>query len=421
VSSAVGDPAASIAAVEVARSSPNPPEVRSLSESHWLPGIEVLRGIAAATVVVHHTYTLSDRAAFNGGAIVEGFGSWGVDIFFLLSSFLLCEYFWRPRHRRSIVLFYIRRFFRIAPAYYAVTAILFLFLADHANLFSSQGLLQVATSGTFTHWLTPGTASSFNVDGALWTLTIEMLLYLAIPLMALAVWRRPLLTIGGLVLLAVGYRLYIAFSAEPLRDLAFGSGPKPPEEIVRLYLGRQFPGFVSLFAVGLGARYLVVTKRLPKAVLAPLRRPSALVILALLVPSILFLLNVYKASDYHHWFFFTFFDLGVGLLAVPALIQASRPAVGSLSLLMRAGVWLGKRSYGLYLWHFPVILSVYGRGPLEHPAQTSHLILRLIIIWTVALALAAASYRLIEKPAMDYAKQLGQRWLARRTAVAVPG
>jgi peptidoglycan/LPS O-acetylase OafA/YrhL len=393
------------------------PESRSLEQSHWVPGIEVLRAIAASVVVVHHTYTLSNRAAFHGGNTVEGFGGWGVDIFFLLSSFLLCEYFWRPREKRSIVVFYIRRLLRIAPAYYAVMFILFLFLANHATLFSSVGVGQMIASLTFTQWLTPGTSSSLNVDGAVWTLTVEMILYVLIPLMALAVWRKPLLTVLGLIAFSSAYRIWVAFSGEPLRSWLFGSGPNPPEPIVRLFLGRQFFGFLSLFAVGMGLRYLVVTKRIPQRFIAPMRSQSALLLIALLLPSVVLLQVVDQASDYHNWFPFTFYDLGLGLMAVPALVYASRPVAGSLSLLMRAGLWVGKRSYGLYLWHFPVVLSVYGRGPQVGAPQTSHLVIRLAIIWVLALGLAAASYSLIEKPAMDYAKQLGRRWLAHRAAV----
>jgi peptidoglycan/LPS O-acetylase OafA/YrhL len=162
-------------------------------------------------------------------------------------------------------------------------------------------------------------------------------------------------------------------------------------------------GFLSLFAVGIAVRYLIVTKRIPARFVAPLQRQSALVLVALLLPSVVLLQVVDQASDYHNLFAFTFYDLGLALMAVPALMYASRPVVGSLSLLMKAGLWVGKRRYGLYLWHFPVILSIYGRGPLNGPPQT-HLVVRLAINWVLALGLASLSYNLVEKPAMEYAK-----------------
>ena len=102
-----------------------------------------------------------------GLGIVTRLGTWGVNVFFLLSGFLLADYFWAERGRGSVLEYYVRRFFRIAPAYYVVVGFLFIFFADHALLFSHVGLRQVFANLTFTQWLTPGTSSNLNVDGSL--------------------------------------------------------------------------------------------------------------------------------------------------------------------------------------------------------------------------------------------------------------
>jgi peptidoglycan/LPS O-acetylase OafA/YrhL len=67
----------------------------------------------------------------------------------------------------------------------------------------------------------------------------------------------------------------------------------------------------------------------------------------------------------------------------------------------------------LYLWHFPVILSVYQRGPQMLPPRLDHLWLRVALIMGLSVGLAAASYRLIEQPAMAYARARTRRWLER--------
>lgn len=396
-------------------------ETRPQVDTHWLPGIEALRAIAALAVMVHHLYDLGDGRAIYGRTLIEGLGEWGVDIFFLLSAFLLCEYFWHERERRPLRAFYVRRGLRIGPAYYACVVVLFLFFADRTLLFTRFGFHQVLANVTFTHWLWPSTSSSLNVDGALWTLTIEMLLYAAMPLMALAFWRRPWWTLVTLCVAGVAFRVVVAVHGGGLQSWWF-TGTGPAVAIQRLFIGRQFVGFLPVFAVGMAVRWLVVRRRLPGWATRPLVRPSVVVLVALMLPSVVLLVDVYRASDYHHWVHYALFDIGIAALAAPLLIYAARPAAGRGTPVMRALVWLGKRSYGLYLWHFPVILTVYQRGPQMLPAHLDHLWLRVAAVVVISVGLAAASYHLVEQPAMAYARRRTRPWLERgRAAGDAPG
>jgi peptidoglycan/LPS O-acetylase OafA/YrhL len=393
--------------------------VRARDDTHWLAGIEALRAIAASAVVVHHCYTLADRPPVPLQPYLEGLGGWGVDIFFLLSAFLLSEYFWRPRARWSLRAFYLRRFLRIAPACYVCVAVLFALMAERSLVTGPGGLRQVIANLTFTHWLSPATASSFNVDGALWTLSIEMLLYLSIPVMALLMHWRPVPTLALLLAVGIGYRLYVARSADPLSTWVFGGISSDPNE--RLYLGRQFLGFLPLFAVGMFTRWLLVHRRLPPRITGAVGRLSMLRAVLLLLPSLAVMHFVYAASSYTHWLWFSVYDMAVGVLAAGALVYLSRPVLDRLSPVMHGAVWLGKRSYGLYLWHFPVVLTVYQRGPLLHPPHLSYVPLRIAVIWVVAVGLAALSYRFVERPAMDLARWLCAGRFPRPAMVGVSG
>jgi peptidoglycan/LPS O-acetylase OafA/YrhL len=393
----------------------------------WLPGLDVLRGIAAAAVVVHHTYSLADRPDVPaGGRIFEGLGSWGVDLFFLLSGYLLCDYFWRAKAKRSLKVFWVRRFFRVAPAYYVQILLLFLFFAAPALLFSEVGLRQIATQLTFTHYYTPNTASSLNVNGALWTLSIEMTLYLTMPLLALAVgWpaargRRallwPLVAVGLLVAVGIAYRLFISFEGSGLQGFYFGDIPPEAEGNARLYLARQFPAWIALFALGIGLRWLVVQRYLPARLLAPTRHRVSVFVL-LMIPSLAWLELTERAVDFRHPFLFAGFDIVLGLLLLPALLYAGRPSSSTEGgALIRAGVWLGDRSYGLYLWHFPVILVVYERGTALLPPDISHPLFRVAAIWVLSIGLAMLSYRFVEAPARDYGRDLSRRVAPRPAA-----
>jgi peptidoglycan/LPS O-acetylase OafA/YrhL len=150
-------------------------------------------------------------------------------------------------------------------------------------------------------------------------------------------------------------------------------------------------------------------------------RLSLLRAVLLLLPSLAVLHFVYAASSYTHWLWFSVYDMAVGVLAAGALVYLSRPVLDRLSPVMHGAVWLGKRSYGLYLWHFPVVLTVYQRGPLLHPPHLSYVPLRIAVIWVVAVGLAALSYRFVERPAMDLARWLCAGRFPRPARVGVSG
>jgi peptidoglycan/LPS O-acetylase OafA/YrhL len=387
----------------------------------WFPGIEVLRGFAATAVVIEHCWALAEGTGPTDSGfisyIVLGLGEWGVDLFFLLSGFLLAEFFWAGKGKRSTLEFYVRRFFRIAPAYYFCVAILFLFFAEHSLLFSVIGIKQIAANATFTQWLWPNTSSNLNVNGSLWTLTIEMMLYISMPLLAWLIAKRPVVASLTLAAVGIAYRLYVALDGTAYQNWRFGSNPDVNAYIARLFLSRQFFGYIPIFVLGMALRWAIMQGYLRRFVRASKRGPSLVVAFILLLPSLIILRECERASIYQHWVWFTFFDYVICLLMVPALLYAARPFTGQPKTALRGGVWLGERSYGLYLWHFPVILSFYAIGPDLYPPQLSYLPLRIIGISVVSLALAATSYAFIEKPARlhgrGYAKRVAA-WSTRR-------
>ena len=377
-----------------------------MTQTARLPGIEMLRGVAVLLVVFHHIWSLGTMSRFPGYWIIEGFGTLGVDLFFLLSAYLLADYFWKPARESQLINFYIRRGLRIAPAYYLNIFVLFLFFAGHSQLFSYFGLQQLMANLTFTHYLRPGTSSSLNVNGALWTLTNELILYLLLPAMA---WFTKITRgIGAVVLivLGLGYRFFVALAGESLVNLYFDNGF--PEALARLYLARQFMGVLPVFALGIGLRWLVIefNKKFHFAFLRLM--PVSAAICLLLTPSVLLLVFVERASNYSHWLFFGMFDFSLSLLMIPALLFASRE-IDQVVRLDAAAVWVGERSYGLYLWHFPIILSVYGRGSQMAPPDIYPWVPKIVLILLLTFAAAAISWVAIEKPAQDLGRRLSLR------------
>lgn len=390
----------------------------------WLTGIEALRGVAAMTVVVHHSWALSidplqKRSEFIPlFQFVRGFGLWGVMLFFMLSGYLLADTFWRSEPA-DLRVYGIRRFFRIAPAYYVNVAVLFLFFSSTGLLFSSQGAKQVLANLTFTQRLFPDTASNLNVNGALWTLTIEMMLYLALPALALFVKKWPWPATLSLILVGLAWQGWVAFDGDWLRDFYF-DGPGVKRTIQSAYIAGQFPGFLGIFALGIMARWLVVHGKLDRVYARLPARLGISSVLVLMLPSIALLYWSGRGTNYHHPLLFTVYDLLLMVVLLPALLLAARPAQFSASPLRSVGTWLGERSYSIYLWHFPIILAVYERGPGELLPPAGGYLWRLPVVLVLTLLAATASYHLVERPGMELGRTLSARFSrGRRTPTPI--
>ena len=374
-----------------------------------MSGIEILRGVAASTVVVEHTWALTTMPRFWGYHVVEGFGEWGVSLFFLISGYILSDYFWRPRPAWSVRTFWIRRIFRIVPAYYLNVAVLFLFFAPYTLVFSGAGLRQIAANLTFTHWIFPSTASSFNVNGALWTLTIEMTLYLVLPLIAPPMRSRPWSTFVVLFGIGMAYRMYATFSGSALVMYYFGQ--HSDQGTAHLFVVRQFLGVLPLFALGMLARRLQIASAKKRS--NPVQKTSLPVLLLLLAPSVGLLEWVEPGLNYSNGPLFVAYEPLLVLLMIPAVVYAGRVGPPSRFFANRAALWVGERSYSLYLWHFAIILAVFGRGAETSLPHMTHIWLRVAAIPTGSLAAAAISYSAIEKPARIYGRQWADRWNTR--------
>ena len=338
--------------------------------------------------------------------LLEGFGSWGVYLFFLLSSFLLADRFWHPMTGRDLAAFYARRMFRIAPAYYVMLFLMLLFFSQPALLQSTTGWHQILANLTFTQWLTPDTASNLNVNGVLWTLTLEVLLYLTLPVLSWLVGRWAVRSAVVLLAAGVAYRLWVSHWAGGLFDLYFGSS-QPISPNARLYVQRQYPGILPIFALGVTARWVVSRGPLRSWVAKPLPVGNFWPVLAALIPSLLWLKGIYRASQPTHTVWFVGFDLVLAVMfVVPIWLAVKASRADRLGLVPRVGNWLGLRSYSIYLWHFPIILAVVGAGPSASPARTDHLSLRIAIIGALTLLFGAASYSLVEKPGIERGRRL---------------
>src|SRR3954447_2039947 len=182
--------------------------------------LDTVRAFAVLAVVVHHAWFVAGMPPLpldlGFKTVWLGFAcqgaALGVDIFFVLSGFLLSLIWHRAAlwgsPRPSLARYFLRRFLRIVPPYWFMLLVMGLLMAGATipwdAIGSSDGVKALAAHFFFVQHLFPSTSGGFAaVNGSLWTLTIEVLFYLTLPLLARAFvgdrWR-------------IGLPLSVAFS-----------------------------------------------------------------------------------------------------------------------------------------------------------------------------------------------------------------
>jgi len=145
--------------------------------------LESLRGIAALMIIFYHLSELL-KVPVPGTLQFISVHFWlGVPMFYTLSGFVIAYgYAERMRSGAQRTAFYIARFFRIAPLFYAMLAIVTLWTWLHHQIFDYQ---TVILNATFLFGLVPGKHESAVLAG--WSIGIEMLFYILFPLLAMVV------------------------------------------------------------------------------------------------------------------------------------------------------------------------------------------------------------------------------------------
>jgi peptidoglycan/LPS O-acetylase OafA/YrhL len=380
-----------------------------------LRSLDGLRAVAALLVVGTHVgfWTGLVTPSF-AGALVARLDV-GVALFFALSGFLLT----RPwiaaalagdEHvRPSVRTYAVRRAARILPAYWcALAAVLVLEVGRllRPELRSTDELtpLNLASHLVVTQDLVGDHLSSFSQT---WSLTTEVTFYLALPALGWVLLRRAARAgsaerrhavvvracVGGLVLGA-------AVTAYAATDLPLASGP----------LATSLLGHAGWFAVGAWVCALRLGGRRPGR-LASLR-PDELVAVAVLC----FVLAsspaggqlLFASPEPWQGALRELLYAGIAALALLAATQGddTAPSVTSRVLGHPVTAWIGDRSYGLFLWHLPVlfvVLTVLG-GPLFEPSP----LLTGGLTLAISLALADASFRWVEQPFLRRAHRRAQ-------------
>ena len=377
--------------------------------------LDGLRGVAVLWVVAFHVHALRAKLgdpwvdAIASSRYVEpvvGAGYLGVDLFFLISGFLLAmPWFVHAAQGRSAPSardFYARRLRRIVPAYYVQLVVLFAFvlpLLAGARYWRSDAYVyafNAVAHALFLHNTTPLTSGSMQVNGALWTLAVEAQFYLLIPVLAPLFVRWTAASVAAAFALAILWHLGVRDGLDALvtAEMAIGAPWGWPESIVRYLLLHQFPSYLVHFAMGivLGRAWFLWGSRE--------QRPIERVIVSAIAAGALAVLYWLVAIDGR-----MLGDLSwiVPPLALGALLFWAVTARGpaAQAILARGPLaFSGHVSYSAYLYHLPLLFvgNAYARAL---PAWIS-----LPLYLATLLGVSWLSYRYVEQPFLQPKKKL---------------
>ncbi len=374
-----------------------------------IAGIEGLRGVAVLWVVLFHYLALrpgdaASRAiagSFMGPLVGNGY--LGVDLFFLISGFLLAlPWFIHDEAHRpppSMREFYRRRFWRIVPAYYVQLVFLFAVVlpALRGVTFWRSDLYVYAYNlvahALFLHNTTPLTSGSMDVNGALWTLAVEVQFYAVLPLAMPLFVRSPRMTLAACLALSMAWLAACRASLGGLVDFELALG-KPwgwHEDVVRYLLAHQLPSYLAHFALGIVMGRWWLRSRPPRAS----AMPDIAAMAAVAALYLFFLARAYVVAGELAWI------APAALLAV-VLHAAARPRTWTSRILSRGPLaFVGRVSYSMYLYHLPLML-------LMAPVLPADSFLGLPAYLAAATLVAWLSWRFVERPWL-------RGWSARRT------
>ncbi|MDR4994574.1 acyltransferase family protein [Bacillus altitudinis] len=345
----------------------------------YILGLDGLRAVAVLAVIAYHLHI----GPASGGFL-------GVDLFFVISGYLITTILLHKQDLgyQELLPFWMGRIRRLLPAAY----VMIFLTVSWCAVAGSNALLSIrgdALSSFFyisNWWYIFHQLSYFDSFNAvsplknLWSLAIEEQFYIIWPVLLIAGlnWVKnrahlPMITFG----LALVSALWMAILYSPDTDPS------------RVYYGTDTRAFALL--IGCSLAFVWPMQRLSSKKLLPVGR--RILHIAGFGSFAVFLLCVYAVDEFDGFLYqggMLLFCFNAAILIACICHPAS--LLGKW-LSYQPLVWLGKRSYGIYLWHYPIIVLTTPVIEIGQPSM-GRVALQIIAI----LLIAEASYRFIEQP-----------------------
>ena len=357
-----------------------------------MPGLDGLRALAVLAVIAYHL-----NLGWAPGGLL------GVGVFFTLSGYLITDLLLGQHEitgRLQLTDFWLRRARRLLPALFVMLAVVaaWVTLLDRDQLPVIRGAVASSAAYVGNWWLIAQHSSYFAQFappmplGHLWSLAVEEQFYLIWPWLLLLGLRWARGRRRTRTRLAAATLLLAAVSA-----LAMALLYRPGYDPTRIYDGTDTRAFAVL--IGAALAFVWPSRHLGSDVTETARWIlDGIGITGLAVIAVL----VWRTSEYSPFLYrggMVLLSVGTALTVGVAASPASRLGV---LLGIRPLRWIGVRSYGIYLWHYPIIV-------LTTPANGRDGLARGALQVAAAFGVAALSWRFVEEPVRHGA--IG-RWLA---------
>jgi peptidoglycan/LPS O-acetylase OafA/YrhL len=341
------------------------PSTTNFWQASYFPSLDGLRALSVLLVIGGHARTVVPLKRYLSGGL-------GVGIFFVLSGFLITTLLLREELASGSISFggfYIRRFCRIFPPYFLTLGVYLLI-----GLVPSQHELRTKVFNGLPYFLSlrneyvpRGLAVAFTHS---WSLSVEEKFYLLWPVLFFLVLRK----------------LRARWAVVPITfiPLLISTSTTLPAAYFSLLLG------------SCGAIALHVLKPRQEEVLRWINRVP-------LIPAVILWLASYVLSL--NGAFRISFVITTAAMIPLLLLRETR-----LSRLLGSNIcmWVGKRTYSMYLFHALVLTAV--EEHVLRPTTTIRYLVVVGFVYLLALSVASVSYVLLEKPCMSWGRELSKRY-----------
>lgn len=347
-------------------------------KKHYFPGLDGLRAIAVIAIIIFHL----NPKWLPGGYL-------GVDTFFIISGYLITTLLIKEYEATGsihLIKFWIKRMKRLLPPvlFMMFIVIQYIILFDRTLLFQIKKDMYAALLYLSNWWyIFDGLDYFRSLEPRplkhLWSLAIEEQFYLIFPIGLLWLFKS---------FRKKSYLLIIFFVISLISMALMWLLYNPAESISRIYFGTD----TRLQTLLLGVMLAMIW---PAYKLKTNPPKQLLIIIDLLgLIGMLFLIRAFFVFTEHSTSVFQGGLYVIGLLTLLFIMASVHPSTMIAKILsLPALVWVGKYSYSLYLWHYPIIVllqSHYVNGQIPWYVHTVSIIL------TIFMALL--SYHLIEQP-----------------------